>query len=167
MVGGFVVFLSILISFVILPLFIEMVDRAGDLVAEKRNLDYLTERVRVPDETVGDLGEILGEIRSLYVDPRRPVDEILFLERLAVDNGLEMDVNIAGPRSNGNWSYLIFAISVRGDSDGFHRFVESIQNARWIDTIERLNVRRATERDMIEWEGSVLADISLNLYFRE
>lgn len=167
MVGGSVIFLSILVSFVILPLFIGIVDRANELIVEKRNLAYLTERSRVLEEGIGDIGEILGEVRELYVDPRRPVDEILFLERIANENDLDMDINIAGPRSDDEWSYLTFVISVRGDSEGFHRFIESIQNARWINTIDRLNVRRATERDMVGWEGAVVADVSLNLYFRE
>jgi len=172
LIGGFVALASIVTSFIILPPIYEMAGRADGLITKKRNLDYLSARVQISNDDIGDLREILDDIENLYIDPRRPVDKIIFLEQIASDNHLAMNVNITGPKEDDVWPYLNFIISIRGDSPDFYRFIEVIQTADWITTIDRLNVRKVTERDM--WEGrpvlserSVIADLSLNVYFRE
>lgn len=172
LIGVFVAFASVVTSFVILPLIYEMAGRADDLIAEKRNLDYLSERARISNDEIGDPGEALDDIEDLYIDPRRPVDRIIFLEQIASDNRLAMDVNITGPGEDDVWPYLNLIISIRGDSNDLYRFIEVIQTADWIATIDRLSMRKLTERDVREGdptlsERSVIADLSLKVYFRE
>ena len=172
LVGGFVVFISIVVSFVVLPLIYEMAGRADDLIAKKKNLDYLSEMAQVSNDEINDLGGLLADIKKLYIDPRRPVDRIIFLEQVASDNRLAMDINITGPEKDDVWPYLNLIISLRGDSNDLYRFIEIIQTANWIATIDRLNVRKVTERDLREGdpvlsERSVIADLSLRVYFKE
>ncbi len=172
--GGFIIVITGLISFAIIPLFLEITGRSEDLKLKKRNLDYLSERAREPDQEIGDLREILDKIDDMFINPRRPVDQIIFLERLASENNLDMDLSIAGPRESEDemWSYLNFAISIRGEINDLYRFIEEIQNKNWFASINRLNIRKMTERDVREgssdfFNEAVIADMSLNIYFRE
>ena len=172
LVSGFVVFISIVTSFVILPPIYEMAVRADDLIAKKRNLDYLSEMARISNDEIDDPRGLLADIEELYIDPRRPVDRVIFLEEVALDNRLTMDVNITGPEKGDVWPYLNLIISARGDSKDLYRFIEIIQTADWIVTIDRLNVRKFTERDVREGapalsEQSVITDLSLRVYFKE
>jgi len=172
LIGGFVALVSIVISFIILPPIYEMASRSSNLITEKRSLNYLSERTRISDDDIGDLREILDDIENLSIDPRRPVDKVIFLEQIASDNHLVMEVNITGPKEDDVWPYLNLIISIRGDSANVYRFIENIQTADWITTIDQLNVRKITERDVGEGEPvlserSITADMSLRVYFKE
>ena len=172
LVGGFVAFISVVTSFIVLPPIYEMAARADDLIIKKRNLDYLSEMARISNDEIDDPRGLLADIEELYIDPRRPVDRVIFLEQVALDNRLVIDVNIAGPEKDDVWPYLNLIISVSGDSRDLYRFIEIIQTANWIATIDRLNIRKLTERDVREGdpvlsERSIIADLSLRVYFRE
>ncbi len=172
--GGFIIFIAVIFSFAISPFLLKIARNSEDIIIKKRNLDYLSERSREYNNELGELNEIIARMENFFIDPVRPINQILFLRQAAAENNLEMEMNIARPRDAGNemWPHLNFRISLRGRSTDFFAFLEKIETAEWFAIIEVLNIRKMTERDLRTGESEIInnriiADMTIKVYFRE
>lgn len=102
----------------------------------------------------------LEEAYELFVDSKKPLDTILFLEEIAEENNLSITIDTQRNESNEPWPYFLFHIDVGGSFTDFLLFLEEVNSRKWIASIDYLEAEKNDE-------DGVVVKMSIKTYFLE
>ncbi len=86
----------------------------------------------------------LKKIETFFVKKSAPVEFIEFLEQRAGDCSLSIEISsLSFKEPKGKWEVLNLQMSLEGEQQNFLRFLEQIENSRYLIEIEKLNLKQA------------------------
>jgi hypothetical protein len=168
----FIIFTGLFIALVILvttPLFEGI---------KKNSLEFESVRKEIVslEAEIGNIGKIkkqyqeyepnLGKIDSLLVNSEIPIDFIRFLEKLASDSMVSIDISLA---SNGSvqkeedqlWPALYFQLSTQSSYLNIVRFIEKLENSPHLIEIQKLSINKKNDK---EGAKDVSAEILIKVF---
>lgn len=165
-----------LIFFIIFPLFREIKKNSQEITSAKKDLILLETKIQNIEkfkETAKTIQPNLEKGESIFIDPKAPVDFIKFLEKVAADSGILIDIfpasNIQAEKKD-SFPSMAFQIVLTGSFPNCLKFMEKMENSPYLLEIQNLTVTRLAEQEFGRKElagfsiGSVRTNLSLKVY---
>jgi len=148
----FIILSVCLIVLVIYPLFKEIKNSSEELVSEKQKLFSLEKKIENLKEFQTLWLEIepnLKKIDQLFIDPQVPVEFVNFLEKIAKDSEILIEISSALPSKTEKdpWPSLLLKINSTAPFSEILKFLEKIETSPYLIEIQNLNARRLIEGD--------------------
>jgi len=148
----FIVLSVCLIVLVIYPLFKEIKNSSEELVSEKQKLFSLERKIENLKEFQTLWLKIepnLKKIDQLFIDPQVPVEFVNFLEKIAKDSEIliEISSSLSSKTEKDPWSSLLLQINSTAPFSKFLKFLEKIEASPYLIEIQNLNARGLIEGD--------------------
>lgn len=159
----------VLITLVIYPLFKGIEKDSEELITIKRNLVFSSDKT----ESISQIRNIYEEIEpdskkieNLFIDPEVPIDLIKFLEQIAQDSKILINItSVVSKTSGDDWNYMEFQINLIGSFPNFLRFLEKVENSSYLMEAQNLSVKRLNEQEFTspKYKQFFSGDINANL----
>ncbi len=151
----------ILIVLFIYPLFKSIKNNSQELFSAKRELVLLKNQIK-EIENFGEVYESyqpnLARINKLFIDPENPADFFQFLEKIALDSGISMEIFpliLSKEESEtGLWLSVTSQFSSKSSFPNFLRFLEKLEASPYLFEVQNLVLKRLNEREFEEEEYS-------------
>ncbi len=148
----FIVLSVCLIVLVIYPLFKEIKNSSEELVSEKQKLFSLERKIENLKEFQTLWLKIepnLKKIDQLFIDPQVPVEFVNFLEKIAKDSEILIEISsaLSSKTEKDPWSSLLLQINSTAPFSKFLKFLEKIEASPYLIEIQNLNARGLIEGD--------------------
>ncbi len=157
----------ILIVLFIYPLFKAIRNNSQELFSTKRELILFKDQIREIEnfeEVYENYQPNLAKIDQLFVDPQNPTDFIQFLEKIAFDSRVSMEISpliLSKEKEETEfWLSVTSQISSKGSFSNFLRFFEKLEASPYLIEAQNLVLRKLNEREL-EIEGYSLGDIKV------
>lgn len=145
----------VFILFVIFPILGQIQKNADRLVVlrqEKLILEDQLTALQDYKETARDVQKNLDALEDMFVNVQFPVDFVQFLENLASENDLLIE--ISSPAGGEEDGYAMFQLALRGTSPDFTRFIARLETGPYLVKIQQMQIQRADG-------GRISANVSL------
>lgn len=155
-------------GFVILTLHSDIRDASDNYLTEKQELVTLKAHANQLEEVDHQkIKENINEAQNLFSNPERPIEDILFLEEVAENNNLSMDVRVGQKQDSSvnPWSYLEFNLDLEGSFPDILYFLREIETRRWLFSIDSFSAEVLESFDIEDENRNVSANLSLHVYF--
>jgi len=141
-----------LIVLVIYPLFKEIKNSSEELVYEKQKLLSLEKKIENLKEFQTLWLKIepnLKKIDQLFIDPQVPVEFVNFLEKIAKDSEILIEISsaLSSKTEKDPWPSLLLQINSTAPFSKFLKFLEKIEASPYLIEIQDLNARGLIEGD--------------------
>jgi len=158
---SFSLLIFFLISFLIYPLFQDIRNISKELNFKKRELILLENRIS-NSEDFQKIKPDLKKIEDVFVEKELPVDFISFLENLSRES--KVSIEISSLIQEKEKDFLLFQIKSIGSFPNFLKFLEKIENSKYLVEIQNLNISRLSPEELKskEFEGFSSGDIKAN-----
>jgi len=148
----FIVLSVCLIVLVIYPLFKEIKNSSEELVSEKQKLFSLERKIENLKEFQTLWLKIepnLKKIDQLFIDPQVPVEFVNFLEKIAKDSEILIEISsaLSSKTEKDPWPSLLLQINSTAPFSKFLKFLEKIEASPYLIEIQDLNARGLIEGD--------------------
>ena len=148
----FIILSVCLIVLVIYPLFKEIKNSSEELVSEKQKLFSLERKIENLKEFQTLWLKIepnLKKIDQLFIDPQVPVEFVNFLEKIAKDNEILIEISsaLSSKTEEDPWPSLLLKINSTAPFSEILKFLEKIETSPYLIEIQNLNARRLIEDD--------------------
>jgi Tfp pilus assembly protein PilO len=139
-----------LIFLVITPLFKGIRNYSDDLLSAKKERALLSTEIKNLAEFKKQFQEYnvnLEKVDSLLVNSEIPIEFIRFLEKLASDSGVSIEIYPISnkPAEDGQWAIIGYQLSVSGPFLNFSRFLEKLENSSYLIEVQDMNLRKTVE----------------------
>lgn len=134
--------------FFIIPLIKSIEKDSHDLVAIKGDRDFFSEEKKNIQKFESVFIEIepnFNKTNDLFVNSEIPIEFINYLEKTALDSNVSIKIlpSVDINKSVSNlWSYLVFSLEGSGSFNDFSRFIEKLENSRYLIQIQNLNIKK-------------------------
>jgi Tfp pilus assembly protein PilO len=147
---AFIVAISALVFLVIVPLFNGIKNYALDLSSTKEERALLTAEIKNLAQFKKQFQEYkinLEKADSFLVNSEIPIEFTRFLEKLALDSGVTMEIYPVSsqPAKSGQLAVINYQLSVSGPFLNFSRFLEKLENAPYLIEVQGMNLRKTVE----------------------
>lgn len=146
-IGITIVINLILIIFIVFPLIGNIKNISKNLVTQKSEIFLLEQR----EGNLENLKKIynsnqknLEKLDTSFVDPDTPIGFISFLEKIAANSQVSIEVSLNGGKSSFE-NGLSFSVSLNSSSPNFLKFLEKLENGSYLVEVSSLNIRRTIE----------------------
>lgn len=136
-----------LILFLVLPFYKDIKNESYNLVSKRNNIFSLQEQINGLikfNQNKNTLESDFVKANYMLVDSKNPVNFIEFLEKTAKNSGLTLNIslapNIEQNAKNTAWKTLSFQLSCNGGFSGVLGFVNSLENAPYLISIQSLKI---------------------------
>ena len=132
----------IFVVFVILPIFGQIQKSADRLAAAWQEESALRDQIAAAQDYKKISEEVRGSMEDLgnmFVDIQFPVDFIRFLENLAQEHNLS--VEISSPSEMGEGGYATFQLTLRGASPDLTRFIARLETGQYLVQVQQMRVQ--------------------------
>lgn len=166
--------LTIVLSFVLIvlfflivtqPTFKEIKNNSQTLISEKEKLLSLEDKTNNLEnqKAIYETMKLnLGEIDDLLLNSDLPVEFFSFLEETADNSQIKIKISpIPGGKTDKDiWPSLSFQVNLAGSFTNFLKFLEKIENAPYLISIQNLNINSSKEK------GDTQSTLSFKVYTR-
>jgi len=158
---------TLLVVFVILPLFKEIKAISQNLFLKKNKIVYLSEErenIKKIENLYKTYQSDLERIENLFVDPEVPIEFVGFLEKTAVSSQIKLEISSmtrAAARGGDEqssattkkteqepWQSLSAQLLVTGSFSNFSKFLHKLENGPYLIEVLDLNTKKLTEREL-------------------
>lgn len=105
----------------------------------------------------------LKKINQLFIDTQNPVDFIKFLEKIAFDSNVKINISLV---SSGKSETNIFQIYIQGSFMDVLRFSENLETSPYLIRVNNLTMKKLIKNKAEDLPNQVGADISLEVIAR-
>ncbi|MGM0439188.1 MAG: hypothetical protein ACQEP3_01985 [Patescibacteria group bacterium] len=151
-------------AFIITTLFLNLKKESDQYLNEKEELERITtysEDLKKEDHQ--EIKAMLSEVNELFINPERPIEEILFLEKAAKQNNLTASIETGEKVEDSKpWPYLEFDLKVSGSFADLASFLKEVKEKKWIYSINKLSIEAVETQ---EEKRDISATLSLRAYF--
>lgn len=164
----FLLAFSVMISFLILPLFEDIRNYSRGITVVKEKI-FLLEKKKKNLSKLNEENELfatnLNKLRNFFVNLSDPINFLNFLEQTITNCGLESKIFFLTSEEKNT---LRTQITLLGSFPSFLRFLEKIENAPYLIEVEGINVRKLTEEDleMEQYRKYSFNDVEINMIIR-
>jgi len=171
----FLVSFLVVVFLIILPLIKEIKIKSEEFLQEKQVLTQLkikTENLKKAQTLYTEYQSKFEKIKSLFIDPREPINFVEFLERESNNSNLSigMSINPAKEIKGDPWPSMNFQLTLKGTFPNFLEFLEKLESAPYLIEFQNLNIRKLSEKESQEEgisEGGIVATLLLKVYTKE
>lgn len=111
--------------------------------------------------------EKLDKINEVFLDPETPFDFLNFLEQIAKEDKIPIEISITSPKEikEDIWPSLSFNIFLKGSFSEILKFLEKIENSPYLTELESLKAARVTPEGIGKEELGIISpgDVRANL----
>jgi Tfp pilus assembly protein PilO len=160
----FVIAVFTLVFLVVAPLFKGIRNHASDLLAAKEERAGLIGEIENLSEFKKQFQEYkanLEKIDSLLVDSEIPIEFIRFLEKLASDSGVSMEMYPLSAAESGNqdWDILGYQLSVSGPFLNFSRFLEKLENSSYLIEVQDMSLQKTAGDGTVKIQANFIIEV--------
>lgn len=164
----FFILILLIVVFAVYPILKEIKNNTQNLLSQKKDLITIETEIEnlAKFQTVyNNLGEVSNKIKSLFVNLEVPVEFISFLEDASKTCQLETEIHVSsvGKIENDPWSSFVFQINSTGSFSNFAKFLDKLENNRYLIEIQNLNISNLTEKE-ISPTGIIKANFSFKVF---
>ena len=157
----------VLIFLVIYPLIKVIQESSQQLLSARGELTFFSKEkrnLRDFKDVFRKLEPDLEKIENLFVSFEVPIEFIGFLEELATDSDISIEVSSATRREveEDPWPSYDFHLRASGSFSNFSKFIEKLENSSYLIEIYDLNVRKLEGAEFSA--GDVYASLSLKVF---
>lgn len=140
----------LLMAFAITLIFTGIKKDSGELLLEKNKLKSFSEGMAGLQESRAFYEAHVAEfekINAQFIDSEVPVEFIKFLEKIAADSRLLIDISpaMAEKKENDGQSGISFNVSADGSFPDVLKFLEKLENSPYLIKVINLNMARITD----------------------
>jgi|WetSurMetagenome_2_1015567.scaffolds.fasta_scaffold427954_2 Tfp pilus assembly protein PilO len=148
-----------LVFFAIVPLFGGIKSYSSDLSSAKSERAQLSAEIKNLSDFKKQFQQYqtsLDRADSLLVNSEIPIDFIRFLEKLASDSGVLIEIYPLSGRGKGGgqWLVLNYQLSVSGSFLDFSRFLEKLENSSYLIEAQDMNLQKSVENKIEKVKAS-------------
>lgn len=159
----------IILVFGIFILLNEMIKISSNFIEEKRELEYLVHKSNSLDQ-IDNLDEIeskITEAESLFINPQKPIDIVLFLKEVADENNISISIDLIQSHDLGNeiWPFLSFKINANGSFLDFYQFLKEVELRKWMTSVYHLKIEKNEKDNNLETGEEIKSEIILRVYY--
>ena len=161
-IAALVLLIVLIVAFILYPLFQGISNNSKELFSQKEKSAAIGAEIERLEEfriLYKGLQEILEKIDNLFIDPEVPVEFISFLETIAEEQQLKIEISsvLAARIEEEPWPSLVFQITAIGPFQHLLRFLEKIENSPYLVEIKNINIIKMEE-------GAVSASFSIKVF---
>ncbi len=156
-----------LIIFLIYPSFNDVKKNSQELFTAKKELILLDAQIRELenfDDNYTSYQPNLEKTNQLFVDSKNPIGFIQFLETIASDFEITIEISLLFPLKKESkiepWSNITFQVSSKGIFSNFLKFFEQLEQSQYLIEAQNLTIRRLSDRELGMEEKYSLGDIN-------
>ncbi|MFQ6049566.1 MAG: hypothetical protein ACE5J0_00810 [Candidatus Paceibacterales bacterium] len=162
-----------LIFFLINPLYRDIKNNSQELISQEQKIVFLEDEIKNLEEfkkTYREIKPNLEKIETLLVKQEEPVGFISFLEKISQDSQISIEISPSSAKKNikDRWPSMAFRITSAGPFPNILKFLEKLESSIYLFEIQKLNINRLAERDLIskEFEGFSLGDVKADVLIK-
>ena len=168
----------LLVLLCILPALRNIVETSSQLALRRQQLasiGLLSQNFEDFEKNFRSYEQGLEEMENLLkqeslIDPEIPISFINFFKEQAAGLNLALKISPTGlyQEGNGFWDYMSFRVDGTGRFTDMMRFVEKLENGRWLVEETSLNITRQEEFKIQSGEGTALMGdyVEINLLIK-
>jgi len=145
-----IVFIGIslaLTMFIIFPLIRKIEESCSRLITGRQERAFFSEEkenLQNLKPVFQDLEPDLEKIDSLFINSEVPIEFINFLERLAIELNVFVDVHSVSSiyKQENAWSFLVFKLDTSSSFINLSKFIEKLKNSSYLVEVKDLNMRK-------------------------
>jgi cell division protein FtsB len=153
-------------GFIIFSLFIDIKEASAQYLKEKEEIRELTvKNEKLRDENHQEVKEMITSVNRLFINPDRPVEEIIFLENKIKESNLSGQLEV-GKKENSvsdPWPSLNFNLELKGSRNQIFSFLQKLKEKEWLFSIDKMSIKNLDQNE--DEENISEADIILKAYF--
>ncbi len=143
-----------LIVFLIYPTFKSIKDGSEEILSSKNKTISINAETMELDsfkKNYKNYKPNLDKIDQLFVDLANLVDFIKFLEKVALDSGINADINLVNSKQEkiNNFPVVLFQVSAKGDFLNMLKFIDKLETGPYLIRIENLTFKKS-EKEITE-----------------
>jgi len=158
---------TLLVVFVVSPLFKEIKAISQNLFLKKNKIAYLREErenIKKIENLYKAYQPDLDRIENLFIDPEIPIEFIGFLEKTAAGSQIKLEISsMTRAAAKGGdeqssattkkteqepWQSLSAQLLVTGSFSNFSKFLHKLENGPYLIEVLDLNTKKLTEREV-------------------
>ena len=146
--------LALIIIF-IYPCFNDVKENSQELFAAKKELILLNAQIRELenfDDNYTSYQPNIEKTNQLFVDSKNPIDFIQFLETIASDFGITIEMSLLVPLTKGSktepWPNITFQVSSKGIFSNFLQFFERLEQSPYLIEAQNLTIKRLSDKEL-------------------
>lgn len=165
---------TVLIVFVIYPLFLEIKKISQEFFSQRQAFLTLEKKVENLEKFKIIFSEIspnLKKIDNFFVNPEIPIDFIRFLEKTSQDLGLSFEISLLGSSlkiEKNPWPFFSFQLNLIGSFSNFSKFLEKLESGPYLIEIQNLTINRLEEDELRleKFEKFSLGDVKSSILIK-
>lgn len=163
----FLGFFLLLGFFAVWPLLKSIEKNAAEIKKEQESLDLLGAKTQILGNFKNkyQASQDAQKIKDFFIDPEAPISFITFLEKMAKEENVSLDISLLPPskkEKEGISPGLRFLLRGEGLFLSFYNFLARLERAPYLIEIESLTLQKQQEQEQKEMPSDIL-DFSLSL----
>lgn len=163
--------LSVLfVFFIISPIFSDIKEISRSLPLKKQELAELEKKIENLNKFKNTLSEIspnVEKISNLFINLRAPIEFREFLEEIAQDSKVSLEISPAPLSQAANadpWLFNLLYLDIAGPFSNFSNFLEKLESAPYLVEVQNFNI--AAEAKSSQFEQFYLGDIKTKILIK-
>ena len=155
----FIIISLALIYFFAYSLFIDIKNSSEKILSDRSRVVTLQKEIKEVDVFKKNYDEYkpnLEKINSLFVDSKNPIEFIKFIEKIASDSSVLVDINLSssqkGKTTDSN--IAVFQVYAKGQFLNILRFAQKLETGPYLTKITNLTAKK-TLQDLTNGKGSL------------
>jgi len=143
----FVIIVLLLIALLIYPTLKDIKNSYEEVLSNKGKVISVDKEVKELDNFVRNYKNYepdLKKLDRLFIDPKNPIDFIKFLEKIALDSDVKIDINLVQSEKKETAS---FQVHIQGDFLNALKFSERMEKSPYLDRIQSLTMQKLIKKE--------------------
>ncbi len=147
----FVVIILCLIGFLVWPLLQDIKNNSGKILSDNAKALFVETEIKELDAFEKKYVEYephLRKIEGVFVDVKNPIDFIRFLEKIALDSEVSIEINLLPEQKssiNGVLPSVFFQIYITGDFVNILKFSERMEFGDYLIMVNSMTIKKVSK----------------------
>lgn len=166
----YLIFGTLLIVFLIYPLYKDIKNNSQELISQKQEEASLENKIKNIEEFKKKYREIkpnLEKIETLFVESEVPLEFISFLEKTSQDcqTPTQISPSSVAKITEDPWPSIAFQITSVSSFPNLLKFLEKLESSKYLIEIQNLNITRLSEAELKPKEIESLSPTNIRAIF--
>ena len=141
---------ALIVALLVYPTYNDIVNNSKELILEKQKMLALEQKItniQYFKDNHDQIGSNITEAQGLFATAEAPVNFISFLENIASDSNVTMQIVPSVPmQEKGDvWQSIIFKIDTASTFPNFLKFLDKLESGPYLIETEALQIKRLDE----------------------
>lgn len=145
-----VLIILLLFIFLIFPSFNKIITNSNNLSSKKTSISVFRSQAAEVESFKKNYNEYepnLKKIDQLFINIKNPVDFIEFLEKIALESGIESEISLSPYTLNEGESVIVFQFFSTGDFLKILQFTKALESGPYLIEIKNLTIKNSSKQN--------------------